>query len=49
MDDPEASDVSIEVNAIQFIAEQDFLSQYGESFVISLNENQSFSVMQKNA
>jgi hypothetical protein len=47
MDDPSESDVSTEVNSLKFIAEQDFLTKYGENFIIALNENQGFSVMQK--
>jgi hypothetical protein len=43
------SDVLTQVNSIQFIAEQDFIDQHGESFVLSLNENQGFQVLQKNA
>lgn len=44
MDDLSDSDVSAKVNSIEFIAEQDFIDQYGKSFVITLDENQIFSV-----
>ena len=44
MDELGDSDVSTQVNSIQFIAEQDFIDQYGESFVLSLNENRGFQL-----
>ena len=47
MDDLGDSDVSTVVNSIQFVADKDFLSQYGESFAISLDENQSLTVTPK--
>jgi len=47
MDDPGDSDISTKVNSLQFIADQDFLSQYGESFLIELDEKQGFNVRQK--
>lgn len=47
MDDQTESDVSTKVNSLEFIAERDFLSEYGESFFIALSENQGFSVVQR--